>query len=340
MGNSENAYERKIQLAGGTTYTVSLPKEWASDHGLEAGASVRVYPHTDGSLVVRTNGHQAVDSDPLSLPADDADAVALRRQVGAAYRTGRDAVALTSDAGFSTDQQAAIRAATQDLLGVDVVDVSDGRVVCKSLLDGSDVSVEQSLHQLQYAALSAHRDAMAALHGEGEGMATIKDRRSEATRLLALVTRQFERALLDPAALDDLAVTRSTLFDYDAVARELERVATHADTIATVAGGREAHLPAAATASLDPVASNAHELVERATSAVLDGSEADGACGLLADADALRTDALDSIDRSESLDATTLADRATVSHALAATVDAGRAIADVALRAAVRDDGR
>jgi len=40
---------RKIQIAGGTTYTVSLPKDWASDHGLEAGARVRVHPYEDGS---------------------------------------------------------------------------------------------------------------------------------------------------------------------------------------------------------------------------------------------------------------------------------------------------
>lgn len=46
---------RKVQLAGGSTYTVSLPKQWAEEHGVEAGAQLLVAPHDDGSLTVRVS---------------------------------------------------------------------------------------------------------------------------------------------------------------------------------------------------------------------------------------------------------------------------------------------
>lgn len=338
MGASKDSYERKIQLAGGTTYTVSLPKEWASEQDLEAGVSVQVSPHTDGSLVVRTNGHQAPNPDPLTLPADAAETATLRRQVDAAYRTGRDAVALTSGDGFSTDQQAAVRSVAQDLLGVDVVEQSDDRLVCKSLLDGADVSVEQSLHQLQYVALSAHRDAITALQSGRGDRRSVDDRKAEADRLLALVARQFERALVDPVELDDLAVTRSTLFDYYTVARELNRVATHATTIATVASHLDDPLPDEARAHVDSAAEDVHDLVESATSALVDGVDADVACGLLADADTLSTALLDRTLADGGLGDGSPAELGPLSSALTATADCGGAIADVALRAAVRAD--
>ena len=44
---------RKVQLAGGSTYTVSLPKQWAIEHGIEAGARVHLTLLDDGSLLVR-----------------------------------------------------------------------------------------------------------------------------------------------------------------------------------------------------------------------------------------------------------------------------------------------
>ena len=43
---------RKVQLSGGTTYTVSLPKSWAQEHGIDAGSTLSLYPNRDGSLLI------------------------------------------------------------------------------------------------------------------------------------------------------------------------------------------------------------------------------------------------------------------------------------------------
>jgi phosphate uptake regulator len=327
---------RKIQLAGGTTYTVSLPKSWANEHDLEAGAPVEIDPHADGSLVIRTNGHRTADAAPRTIPTGDADPAALRRQIRAAYRTGADAVALTNDGGFDTDQQTAVRSTTRNLLGVDVVEQTDDRIVCKSLLDSSDVSVEQSLHQLQYVVLAAQRDAVARLRG-GERH-SIDDREAEATRLAALVARQFERALADPGELDGPSVTRSTLFGYYVAARQLARVAGCATTIVEVAGRRDDPLPRAAARTIDSTADEVRGLLEDATNALLDGTDRDASCVALADADALATDVLDRTLSDGSLAADAGVELAVVAHSLAGTADCAGAIADVALRAAVRAD--
>ena len=55
---------RRIQLIGGFTYTVSLPKQWASEHGTRAGDRLRLYPHEDGSLSIRG------ENDPIAETGD------------------------------------------------------------------------------------------------------------------------------------------------------------------------------------------------------------------------------------------------------------------------------
>src|SRR5271157_6523028 len=44
---------RKLQLAGGSTYLVSLPKRWVLNAGLKAGDTLFVDTETDGTVSVR-----------------------------------------------------------------------------------------------------------------------------------------------------------------------------------------------------------------------------------------------------------------------------------------------
>ena len=68
---------RKIQQVGGGTYTVSLPKEWATAADIEPGAVVALHSHIDGTLVVQTGVES--EADPLTLSVADTDPASLER---------------------------------------------------------------------------------------------------------------------------------------------------------------------------------------------------------------------------------------------------------------------
>ena len=38
---------RKVQVTGGSTYTVSIPKTWATDNDVEAGTKIEFHPDGD-----------------------------------------------------------------------------------------------------------------------------------------------------------------------------------------------------------------------------------------------------------------------------------------------------
>src|SRR5207245_5411882 len=44
---------RKLQLTGGSTYVVSLPKHWVVDAGLKAGDTVFIETEPEGSVSIR-----------------------------------------------------------------------------------------------------------------------------------------------------------------------------------------------------------------------------------------------------------------------------------------------
>ncbi|MFB6174144.1 MAG: AbrB/MazE/SpoVT family DNA-binding domain-containing protein, partial [Halobacteriales archaeon] len=104
---------RKVQVTGGSTYTVSIPKQWANDHGVEGGSTVAFYLENDALVLTPRRREGSVEGtlDVTGLEGDD-----LVRAVITMYVSGFDVIALEADR-ISADQRRAIREATQSLVG-------------------------------------------------------------------------------------------------------------------------------------------------------------------------------------------------------------------------------
>ena len=58
-GNAEPV-ERKVQLTGGSTYTISLPKEWATTNDVETGTPLVLYPSDDRLVALKRTDRKSV----------------------------------------------------------------------------------------------------------------------------------------------------------------------------------------------------------------------------------------------------------------------------------------
>ncbi|WP_251341368.1 phosphate uptake regulator PhoU [Haloplanus halophilus] len=328
---------RKLQKIGGSTYSVSLPKEWATEHALEAGMPIHLYPHTDGSLVVRSAAEDggALGATEIHLPDSDPDTV--RRALGAAYAVGYDTVSLRSPDEFADAECRTVRRLVDRMVGMSVVEEGDGRVVVENLLDAGEVSIQQSVVQLQFTALSMQRTAMEALRNPDEAE-RLDGRDDGADRLFGMITRHFNRSLTDFEEIDHLDVRRSELFDYYLTARQLERVADHAVEVAALADRTDGTLPEEVLTDVSSLAERSRDVVETATTAVLESSS-ERAYAVLDRRDAVVDDAR-AIDRA-------LFERSPpgayalsrVLRALTRTAACGGNVARVALRTSLRPDG-
>jgi phosphate uptake regulator len=329
---------RKLQKIGGSTYSVSLPKEWATEHHLEAGMPIHLYPHTDGSLVVRSATR---DGDPLTateVDLPDSEPATVRRALEAAYAVGYDTVTLRSPDEFAAAERRTIRRLVDRMVGLSVIEENGASVVVENLLDADEVSIQQSVVQLQFTALSMHRAAVETLRTPDAAEADrVAGRDDDADRLFGMITRHFNRSLTDFEEVDHLDVGRSELFDYFLTARQLERVADHAVAVAEVAERADGTAPAEIVDDVSDLAERSRDVVETATTAVLEPSS-ERAYAALDRQERVVTD-IRTLDRS-------LFERSPprayalsrVLAALSRTAACGGNVARVALGAAVRPD--
>lgn len=261
---------RKVQQTGSSTFTISLPKGWACEHGIEPGMQLALCPHDDGSLVIDTNN---LDEGTPTVDVTGASPDDVRRTVEACYRLGYDRAVLVADDGFESEARRAVTHAVNGLSGLEVVDETDDRVTIGCLLATSEVSIERSVVQLQYVALSTLGDAVAALTADDADIARhVADRAQDAERRVTAVARYFERTLRDHETLDELELTRPTIVDYHVAAQRLGAVAAAAEAL-TEPVRRDADTPEDWAETTATLVRRARSLVEEAVEALFEGDD-------------------------------------------------------------------
>ncbi|SEW14628.1 phosphate signaling complex PhoU family protein [Halobacterium jilantaiense] len=267
---------RKVQQVGGGTYTVSIPVHWANEHGVGAGDTAYLYPHSDGSLVVRwaERDHSALAATTVDL--DGGTPAAAERALDAAYTAGFKRIELRAAGGLDDEQRRAIVDRARTLSGVGVTEEDDSAVVVQGLLDAGDVSIRQSVLQLRFSALSVHEQATAALAAAVPDVDRVLDRTRESDRLARLVARQANRALVDRSVLDALGLSRRRLAEYAVAARQLDRVAGHAAGVSRRVRDCDG-LTEDVAAELSDLGEVARDVVDDATDALVDGGDREAA---------------------------------------------------------------
>ncbi|WP_049927783.1 phosphate uptake regulator PhoU [Halopiger goleimassiliensis] len=263
---------RKVQVTGGSTYTVSLPKTWATENGISSGETVELYADGDTLLVTPKTDD---DRQEGTLEIGSLEGEELVRAVFTMYVSGFDVIEL--EAGrITTDQRRSIRSAVQGLIGVEVVEEATDRVVVQDLLDSSELSIVNAVSRMRLIATSMLEDAVTALVEDDDDVARdVIERDDDVDRLFLVVSRIFRATLRSPRAAESLGVSREDCFDYHSSARQLERIADHAVKISQLARRLDAVPEDVADALLD-LHDDAVDVVETSMDALFseDGNEA------------------------------------------------------------------
>ncbi|PSP88218.1 histidine kinase [Halobacteriales archaeon QS_4_69_34] len=223
---------RKVQLTGGSTYTVSLPKEWATANGISAGSEIEFHPEGD-SLLLAPRGEGGSAEGVLDVT--DMREEELTRAVVMMYVGGFDVITLET-ARIDAAQRRTIREASQRLVGLEVIEETAEHVTLQDLLDSAELSVHNAITRMRLVALTMLADAVEALvENDADFAADVAARDDDVDRLWYMTARVFRSALRNPIGATDVELPREVCFDYHSGARQLERVADHATKIAELA---------------------------------------------------------------------------------------------------------
>jgi phosphate uptake regulator len=281
---------RKVQLSGGTTYTISLPKAWAREHGIDAGSVLRLHPESDGTLLVEAAAGATGVEREARIDVATRNVEAVRETVHALYTLGHDTFSLVDKTGHPDERVKAVTQLVGGLSGLELLERTDTELTLKNLIDADNVSIRKSVIRQHLIVLAMHRDAVeAVLSGDDSLAREVVDRDDEADKLFAVVTRYFRRSLTNLQEVEKLGESRDDMFEYYYVARQFERIADHAEKIARLETSGDG-VDLGDDVELGALADRSRTIVEHAADVVLSDADIDVAYDALEECDTLVDD--------------------------------------------------
>jgi len=256
---------RKVQVTGGSTYTVSIPKSWANANDVSAGSTVEFYPEGDSLFMTPTGDDERTEG---TLDITGLEGTELVRAVMTMYVSGFDVIVLESGR-ITNDQRGSIREAVQSLVGLEVLEETKNEIVIRDLLDSSELSIHNAVTRMRLIAASMLEDALLALRDLDRDLASdVIQRDDDVDRLWMVVSRIFRATLRTPKASEELGLPREICFDYHSSARQLERIGDHATKIAHLTLEIDQEIPEAVVTAIEELHAEVETVIDGAMDAL------------------------------------------------------------------------
>lgn len=230
---------RKVQVTGGNSFVVSLPKTWVTDVGLRAKDPVAVMVQPDSSLLIvpRKDVRASSKSEATIEATQGLDKDFLLRHFISYYLAGYDTIRITlgrSDSGLRGFIREGIR---RKLVGVEIIEETSGGILTQCLSGYVDLPLKKALERMAIIAGGMLIDSVAVLQGGSKGMAEeVIERDDEVDRFYHFLLRQLNIAVRDRSIIQEIGLTSTRdCLGYRLVVKSAERVADHAANIASQA---------------------------------------------------------------------------------------------------------
>ncbi|MCX8172346.1 MAG: phosphate uptake regulator PhoU [Archaeoglobaceae archaeon] len=222
---------RKLQLIGGSSYMVSLPKEWVKANGLSQGDEV-VLEVEDKIITLYPKGFK--DGLKVSrVVIDDLkryDEKFLRRFIYALYIQGIDEIIIT-DKNLNPRLIAKLSEIVKSLIGIEIIDASDKVVLrCLTVTDFDVYGVVKRMTQIVLTMLSTIMEAVA--RNDVSALQEIKSLEIDSDRLYLLAIRQEHRLVREfssPAKWNELRL----ILGIRTVAKLIEEILDNLENFST-----------------------------------------------------------------------------------------------------------
>jgi phosphate uptake regulator len=263
---------RKVQVTGGNSFVVSLPKSWVNDVGLRPKDAVAVITQPDSSLLIvprrdiraTTKSEAVIDVTP-GLAKD-----VLLRHFISFYLAGYDTIRINlgrSDVSLRTFIREGIR---RKLVGVEIIEEASTGILTQCLSGYVDLPLKKALERMSIIAAGMLTDAVTVPQSGGKGLGDeVVQRDDEVDRFYHFLLRQLNIAVRDRSVIQEIGLTSARdCLGYRLVAKSVERVADHAASIAAQAEGMGA-LSEASAKKIQEMTNLSRKIFESSINALL-----------------------------------------------------------------------
>ncbi len=226
---------RKVQRLGPSTLAMTLPAEWAQEHGVEKGDEVSLRISGKGSLtVLPESAHD--DESEATIHTEKLDAGAVERAIVAQYVLGRRVIHVESDETLESSHINAVYNAETQLMGLGVIEETPDSIAIRCSVDPEDFDLDNLLERLENTGSTMRGEAVKALaHGNPDLAQRALNRERQANKIFVLLLRLIFTAHENPTLARAIGLDSGfPLIGYRSIAKNLELTADNAEDIADI----------------------------------------------------------------------------------------------------------
>ncbi|MDG6225534.1 MAG: phosphate uptake regulator PhoU [Candidatus Thermoplasmatota archaeon] len=225
---------RRVQISGGSTFIVSLPKKWAEKNGIESGTSINLLEDRAGNLVVspRPLTQKVALKADIQVTGKESQEGIMRRLVGA-YVSGTTSITVTSKDQLPVDVVRTVREFTRLVMGVEIVEERRDAIELQDLIDPADFSMRSGLKRMSYITERMIEDSMKIMTDRQESLLDdVILRDLEVDRITWLIHKEYNMLLVSPRSMEKNQMPLDQALNFLLSSRLIERVADHTVSMA------------------------------------------------------------------------------------------------------------
>ncbi len=231
--------QRKLQVTGGSTFILSLPKEWATKNELKRGSSMMVREEDDGSLSIAPSSFPKKEKqDEAYIKAsqnDNPDAV--MRTAISAYLSGYNVLHIKAQGQkvLSSKLRNHLKNFARNyLVGTEIVIDTPTELTLQVLLNYPELTVQNALSRMSIIASSMHKEAITSLKKlDYQSSKAVIETDREVNRFGLYIVRLLKLAVSNQRIVREIGLTsQKECLGYRLLAKTVERTADHATKIA------------------------------------------------------------------------------------------------------------
>jgi phosphate uptake regulator len=225
---------RRVQITGGSSYSIILPKEWIRSSHIKKNDSLAIHIQSDGNLLLspKITPEQYTKIKEFDVSKISKPTFLFQLLIGA-YIAGYTSIKITSPSRMSIAMRNVIRSFTQLSVGPEIIEETETTILLKDLHNLTEMPFDRTIKRMYIIVKGMHEDAMRIL--KTQDLFLVEDvlsRDNDVDRLHWFVSRQYNILLQNTSLAEKMNITIGIASTYFLISRIIERIGDHIVRIA------------------------------------------------------------------------------------------------------------
>jgi phosphate uptake regulator len=225
---------RRVQITGGSSYVITLPKEWIKQTNIKKNDQIGISQQPDGTLIISpTMTDQKIQKIKIFNVNERTNKNFILRQLVGAYIAGYNSIKIVSSEKMPSKIRDSIRKFTQITIGQEVIEETDNSILIKDLLNPLEMPFNSTIKRMHILVKNMHEDSINALISGNKNIhEEISIRDNDVDRLYWLIARQHNILLQNMGLAEKKGITIRMSLAYFLISKKIERMGDHVVKIA------------------------------------------------------------------------------------------------------------